>query len=76
MSAEPFEDIHDVADLIRSLSISIREAAARSDQLMLRIHRAEFVQQARLLAALIRDVTPLEGELAGAAKRGTGVARQ
>jgi hypothetical protein len=34
-----------------------------------RILRAEFRQQAVLLLALIRDLAPLEGELAGADKR-------
>jgi hypothetical protein len=57
-----FTDIHYMADELRSYSISIREAAFRRDGAFLRIHRAEFVQQARLLAGLIRDVAPLEGE--------------
>jgi hypothetical protein len=64
-----YADIHDVADDVRSLAISLREAAWRRDQLMVRILRAEFRQQAVLLLALIRDIAPLEGELAGDAKR-------
>jgi hypothetical protein len=57
-----YRDIHDAADELRSYAISIREAAFRRDRAWLRIHRAEFIQQTRLLAALIRDVAPLEGE--------------
>jgi hypothetical protein len=57
-----FGDIHDAADDARSLAVSIREAAFRRDRAWLRIHRAEFIQQARLLAGLIRDIAPLEAE--------------
>jgi hypothetical protein len=64
-----FEDIVDTSDLVASLARSIAEAAWRRDQLMVRILRAEFRQQAVLLLALIRDLAPLEGELAGADKR-------
>jgi hypothetical protein len=64
-----FENIHDVADDVRSLAVSIREAAFRRDGIMLRIGRAEFRQQAILLLGLIRDLAPIEGELAGADKR-------
>jgi hypothetical protein len=64
-----YADIRDVADDVRSLAVSLREAAWRRDQLMVRILRAEFRQQAVLLLALIRDLAPLEGELAGADKR-------
>jgi hypothetical protein len=55
-------DVHSVADEVRSLSVSIREAAFRHDTVFLRIYRVEFVRQARLLAGLIRDIAPLEGE--------------
>jgi hypothetical protein len=57
-----FTDIHNVADDLRSYSISIREAAFRRDGAFLRIHRVEFAKQARLLVELIRDLAPLEGE--------------
>jgi hypothetical protein len=57
-----FTDIHDTADEIRSLSISIREAAFRRDTVFLRIYRVEFARQARLLVELIKDLAPLEGE--------------
>jgi hypothetical protein len=57
-----FRDIHNVADEMRSHAVSIREAAFRRDRVWLRIHRAEFVRQAKLLVDLIRDVAPLEGE--------------
>jgi hypothetical protein len=57
-----YRDIHDVADELRSLTVSIREAAFRRNSAWLRIHRAEFIQQTRLLVGLIRDVAPLEGE--------------
>ena len=59
-----FEDIHDSADVVRSLAISLREAAWRRDQIHLRIHRAEFRREASLLLGLIRDIAPLEGEVA------------
>lgn len=64
-----FEDIHDTADLIRSLAIGLREAAFRRDHILIRIHRAEFREQAVLLLGLIKDIPPLEGEKT-AAKRG------
>ena len=64
-----FEDIVDTSDLVASLARSIAEAAWRRDQLMVRILRAEFRQQAVLLLGLIRDIAPLGGELAGDAKR-------
>ncbi len=57
-----FTDIHYMADELRSYAISIREASFRRDSAWLRIHRVEFVRQARLLAGLIRDLAPLEGE--------------
>lgn len=57
-----FGDIHSVADEVRSLTVSLREAAFRRDSVWLRIHRVEFIQQARLLVGLISDVAPLEGE--------------
>ena len=66
---QTYQDIHDVADDVRSLAVSLREAAFRRDGIMLRIGRAEFRQQAALLLGLIRDIAPLEGELAGADKR-------
>jgi hypothetical protein len=64
-----YGDIHDVADDVRSLAVSLREAAWRRDRLMVRILRAEFRQQAVLLLGLIKDIAPLEGEVTGAAKR-------
>jgi hypothetical protein len=64
-----YADIHDVADDVRSLAVSLREAAWRRDQLMVRILRAEFRRQVGLLLGLTRDVAPLKGELAGADKR-------
>jgi hypothetical protein len=57
-----FGDIHDTADGLRSYAVSIREAAFRRDRAWLRIHRVEFVRQARLLAGLINDLAPLDGE--------------
>jgi hypothetical protein len=54
-----YRDIHDIADRLESIARSIREDAYRRNGVWLRIHRAEFVQQARLLAGLIRDVAPL-----------------
>ena len=69
-----FEDIHDTADLIRSLAIGIREAAYRRDHIFIRIYRAEFREQAALLLGLIRDITArLEGEKTEA--KGKGGAR-
>ena len=65
-----FEDIVDTSDLVASLARSIAEAAWRRDQLMVRILRAEFRQQAVLLLGLIRDIAPLEGELAEAKGNG------
>jgi hypothetical protein len=57
-----YRDIHDIADRLESIARSIREDAYRRNGVWLRIHRAEFVQQARLLAGLIRDVAPLGGD--------------
>lgn len=57
-----FGDVHDTADELRSLAVSIREAAFRRDSAWLRIHRVEFTRQARLLAGLLKDLAPLEGE--------------
>jgi hypothetical protein len=57
-----FTNLHDSADDLRSYALSIREAAFRRDRIWLRIHRAEFVRQARLLAGLLKDLAPLEGE--------------
>jgi hypothetical protein len=68
-----YQDIHDTADDIRSLAVSLREAAFRRDPMTLRIHRAEFRPLAILLLGLIRDLVLLEGELTGAAKRKGGV---
>ena len=62
-----YADIHEVADTLRSLAVSIREAAFRQDEIWLRIYRAEFVQQAHLLVGLIRDIAPLKREKARAA---------
>jgi hypothetical protein len=63
-----FADIHDVADDVRSLAVSLREAAWRRDRIMVRILRPELRAQVVLLLGLIKDIAPLEGELAGAAK--------
>jgi hypothetical protein len=57
-----FTDIHDTADELRSLAVSIREDAFRRNSAWLRIRRTEFIQQARLLAGLLKDLAPLEGE--------------
>jgi hypothetical protein len=57
-----YADILSVADDLRSYAVSIQEAAFRRDSVWLRIHRAEFIQQTRLLVGLIRDIEPLEGE--------------
>ena len=65
-----FEDVHDTADLIRSLAIGIREAAYRRDDIFLRIYRAEFREQAALLLGLIKDLAPLEGEKTEAKRKG------
>jgi hypothetical protein len=56
------EDIYDTADLVRSFAVSIREAAFRRDQIWTRIHRVEFIEQARLLSGLIKDLAHLAGE--------------
>jgi hypothetical protein len=48
-----YGDIHDIADELRSLAISIREAAFRQDRAWLRIRRAELVRRANLLAGLV-----------------------
>jgi hypothetical protein len=65
-----YADIHDVADNVRSLAVSLREAAWRRDAITLRIHRAEFRQQATLLLGLIRDIAPLEGEVTASKRKG------
>ena len=57
-----YTDIHSAADELRSLSISIREDAFRRNRAWLRIHRPELIQLVRLLAGLIKDLEPLEGE--------------
>jgi hypothetical protein len=57
-----YNDIHEIADDLRSLAISIRESAFRQGSAWLLIQRAKFAQQANLLAGLIRDIAPLEGE--------------
>ena len=59
-----FMDIHDTANQLKSIARSIREDAYRRNGAWLRIHRAEFIQQTRLLVGLIRDVAPFEGERA------------
>jgi hypothetical protein len=64
-----FEDIHDVADVVRSLAVSLREAAWRRDRLMVRILRAEFRQQVVLLLGLIKDIAPLAGEVTEAKRK-------
>jgi hypothetical protein len=67
-----YGNIYKVADRLRSLAVSIREAAFGRDRAWLRIHRAELVRDAQLLAGLIRDIAPLAGELT-AGKRNGGV---
>jgi hypothetical protein len=63
------EDIFSTAGMVSSLAASISEAAWRHDRIFIRIYRVEFIQQARLLAGLIADLAPLEGEVtAGKAK--------
>jgi hypothetical protein len=64
-----FQDIYSTADFVRSDAVSILEAAFRRDRFFIRIHRIEFVRQARLLAGLINDLAPLEGELTAAKGR-------
>jgi hypothetical protein len=59
-----YQDIHDTADDVRSIAVSIREAAFRRDGITLRIHRAEFRREVSLLLGLIRDVAPLQVEVA------------
>jgi hypothetical protein len=61
-------DIVDCADIVASLARSIAEAAFRQDPIQLRIYRPQFREQAVLLLALIRDLAPLPGEVACAAK--------
>jgi VRR-NUC domain len=46
---ELFTDIHDTADMVRSLAVAIREAAFRRDDMFIRIYRVEFIRQARPL---------------------------
>ena len=65
-----FEDIVDTSDLVASLARSIAEASFRRDPITLRIHRAEFRQQAVLLLGLIRDLAPLEGETTASKRKG------
>jgi hypothetical protein len=65
-----YQDVGDVADEVRSLAVSLREAAFRRDAITLRIHRAEFRQQATLLLGLIRDIAPLEGETTASKRKG------
>jgi hypothetical protein len=67
-----YEDIRDTADVVRSLAVSLREAAFRRDAIHLRIHRAEFRREVSLLLGLIRDIAPLEGELTEAKSRKAG----
>jgi hypothetical protein len=64
------EDIHDTADLVRSLAISLREAAYRRDRISIRIYRAEFRALTVLLLGLIADLAPLEGEVTAAKGNG------
>jgi hypothetical protein len=59
---QTYSDIYETADDMRSYAVSIREAAFRQDSIWLRIHRVEFVRQAKLLVGLIRDIAPLEDE--------------
>jgi hypothetical protein len=57
-----FTDIHNTADDLRSLAISIREDAFRRNSAWLRIHRPELIQQVRLLSGLIKDLELLKCE--------------
>ena len=65
-----YGDIHDVADDVRSLAVSLREAAWRRDRIMVRILRPELRAQVVLLLGLIKDIAPLEGEVTGAERKG------
>jgi hypothetical protein len=66
-----FTDIQSTADFLRSLAISIREAAYRRDDIFIRIYRGEFIEQARLLSSLIKDDLPrLDGEETAAKVKG------
>jgi hypothetical protein len=64
------EDIYSTADLVRSLAISIGEAAYRRDRIFIRIYRAEFRELTVLLLGLIADLAPLEGEVTAAKAKG------
>jgi hypothetical protein len=63
------EDIYNTADRVRSLAVSIMEAAYRGDATWIRIYRCEFRREVVLLQGLIGDLAPLEGELAAAKGR-------
>ena len=69
-----FTDIESTADLLRSLVVSIGEAAYRRDRSFIRIYRAEFREHVVLLLGLINDLPLLEGERT-AAKGKKGGAR-
>ena len=64
------EDIYDTANFVRSLAVSIGEAAWRRDRISIRIARAEFREQVVLLLGLIADLAPLEGEVTAAKAKG------
>jgi hypothetical protein len=51
-----FRDIIDTSDRIESILRSLSEDAYRRNGFWLRIHRAEFIQEARLLSDLIKDL--------------------
>lgn len=55
-----FENVYEVAQLVESLSISIREAAFRRDEIGLRILRGEFHRAVCELTAELRVAVPIE----------------
>lgn len=57
-----FRDIIATVDRFELILRSIHEDAYRRNGTWLRIHRAEFVQEARLLSGLLKDISALEGE--------------
>jgi hypothetical protein len=64
------EDIYNTADRVRSLAVSIMEAAYRGDATWIRIYRCEFRREVVLLQGLIADLAPLEGEVTAAKAKG------
>jgi hypothetical protein len=57
-----FRDIIDTADRMGSILRSLSEDAYRRNGFWLRMHRQEFVHEARLLSGLLRDLSPIKGE--------------